>query len=166
VAAFVARGHRLLVDDVLAFDFPRAGEPRILPGFPQMKLVGDAASRLVLDGAVDMPPPIPGFPKQQRRLTGRFSHATVAPHRIYVLARGEAAAITPLSAQDALGALLWFSFASIFRRRRMPLSRAQAGRHLAQCAALADLAGVARLEVPGDLGRLDEAVRLVENDCS
>ena len=166
VAAFIARGHRLLADDVLAFDFPAAAEPCILPGFPQLKLVNDAASRLVLDGAVDMPPPIPDFPKRQRRLTGRFSHATVAPHRIYMLARGESAAITPLSAQDALGALLWFSFASLFKRRHMPLGTAQVSRHLAQCAALAGLARVARLEAPGDLDRLDEVVRLVENDCS
>jgi hypothetical protein len=164
VAAFAAAGHRLLADDVLAVDVPQAGGPSIVPGFPQLKLVEDAASRLVLDGAVAMPPPVPDFPKQQRRLPGRFSHAAVTPHRIYVLARGEPARITALAAQDALGALLWFSFASIFKRRHMPLDRAQAGRHLAQCAALASAARVARLEVPGDLDRLGDIVRLVEND--
>jgi hypothetical protein len=164
VAAFVARGHRLLADDVLAVAFPHGGEPAIVPGFPQLKLVDDAAGRIELDGAVAMPRPVPGFPKEQRRLAAPFSHATVAPHRIYVLARAEAAAIRPLPAQDALGALLWFSFASLFKRRGLPIGKAQAGRHLAQCAALVNAARVARLEVPRDLGRLDEIVRLVESD--
>jgi hypothetical protein len=166
VAAFVAAGHRLLTDDVLAIRFSSHECPHIVPGFPQLKLNVDVADRFVWDGAVAMPPPIPGFPKQQRRLTGCFSHAPVLPRCIYVLAQGCSAKIVPLSAQDALGPLLSYSFASLFQRRYGQLSKAEAGRHLSQCAALAGLVRVARLERPSDLQRLPDIVRLVEDDVA
>ena len=80
VAAFIARGHRLLADDVLAVDFPAAAEPCIVPGFPQLKLVNDAASRLVLDGAVDMP-----------RTDPRLSEAAAPPDGSLLARDGRAA---------------------------------------------------------------------------
>jgi hypothetical protein len=164
VAAFVGAGHRLLTDDVLAVRISDVDNPRIVPGFPQLKLSKDAASRLVSHGAVAMPPPIPEFPKQQRRLTGPFSHTHVVPACLYVLARGDVARIMPLPAQEALGALLSFSFASLFHRRYGQLGKAEASRHLAQCAALAGSVRIARLELPSGLDHLTEVVRLVADD--
>jgi hypothetical protein len=164
VAAFVGAGHRLLTDDVLAIRFSDAEEPCIVPGFPQLKLSEDAANRFVSHGAVAMPPPVPDFPKQQRRLTGLFSQTPVAPSCIYVLARGSTPRIGPLPAQDALGALLSFSFASLFHRRYGQLGKVEASRHLMQSAALAGSVRIARLELPRGLDRLDEIVRLVADD--
>ena len=164
--AFIAAGHRLLADDVLAIDISDPANPNIVPAFPQLKLAEDAASSLAVEGAIVMPLPIPEFPKQQRRLTGRFSHAPVPPSCIYVLTRGRSATIVPLSSPDALGALLSFSFASLFQLRKSQFDRTMAGKHLAQCAALAGVVRVARLEVPSDLTRLAEIVRLVEDDMA
>jgi hypothetical protein len=164
VAAFVGAGHRLLTDDVLSLRISDVDNPCIVPGFPQLKLSKDAASRLVSHGAVAMPPPVPGFPKQLRRLTGPFSHAHVVPACLYVLARGDVARIMPLPAQEALGALLSFSFASLFHRRYGQLGKAEASRHLAQCAALAGSVRIARLELPRGLAHLTDVVRLVADD--
>jgi hypothetical protein len=166
VAAFVAAGHRLLADDVLAIDLSDPANPNIIPAFPQLKLAEDAASSLAVGSAIVMPRPIPEFPKQQRRLTGSFSHAAVPASCIYVLTRGPPARIVPLSAPNALGALLSFSFASLFQLRRSQLDKAMASAHLAHCAALAGAVRVARLELPSDLGRLPEIVGFVEDDTA
>ncbi len=66
--------------------------PTLSQAFPQLKLAEDAASGLAVEGAIAMPLPIPEFPKQQHRLTGRFSHTPVPPSCIYVLARGRRSA--------------------------------------------------------------------------
>jgi hypothetical protein len=163
-AAFVAQGHRLLADDALAIDLSDPRRPSILPAFPQLKLVQDAADSVTLQGAVTMPRPVPEFPKQQRRLTGSFSHAPVAPGCIYLLVRGPSPAINTLPPPQALGVLLACSFAALFQLRQGRFDGAVAGRHLAQCAALAGVVRVARLELPSDLAGLPEIVRLVRDD--
>lgn len=162
--ALVAAGHRLLADDVLAIDFSASDSPKIVPAFPQLKLDLKAAETILEDDAVILPPVIPGFEKWQHRLTDHFSHASVPPTHIYVLARGSNAALTPLTAQDALTALIRFSFVTRFPAAA--LSRAAAGAHFRQCAALADSVRVCRLEVPSGLDRLGELVRLVESDLA
>jgi hypothetical protein len=164
--AFVAAGHRLLADDVLAVDISDPANPNIVPAFPQLKLTQDAAGTLAVEQSVALPPPVPEFPKQQHRLTSGFSHARVPPGCLYVLARGHAPAITPLSMPDALAALLSFSFASLFQLRQSDFDKTMASRHLAQCAALAGAVRVARLELPSDLERLPDIVRHVENDMA
>lgn len=163
-AAMVAAGHRLLTDDILAIDFPLAGLPRIAPGFPQIKLSLDAAAAVVDDRLEPQPPPFPGFEKRQHRLVDRFSHDRVAPSRIYVLTRGDKAAVTPLAPGEALTALIRFSYVTRFGARALRGDAAVT--HMKQCAALAGAASVSRLEVPGSLDRLDEAVRLVEEELA
>jgi hypothetical protein len=163
-AALVAAGHRLLTDDVLAIDFSDAGGPRIAPGFPQLKLSEDAVNKIILDEAFSMPPPVPNFPKQQRRLTSPFSHSYTPLNCIYVLSRGPAATIGRLSTQDSLTALMRFSLLPLDRQR--PLSGTEAGIHLKRCAALVGSVRVVTLQVPSNLDRLGEAARLVESDLS
>ena len=161
-AGLLDEGHRLLADDVLALDFSDPAGPHVVPAFPQVKLVDDAADRMLLADCVDMPAPVPGFPKRQRRLNNRFSHARVPVGCIYVLARGDRAAIKPLEPHDALRTLICFSYISLFRWRSM--SRSEASTHLNRCVALADGERVCRLEMPQDLDRIGEAVGLVERD--
>jgi hypothetical protein len=158
-AALVAAGHRLLTDDTLAIDFPQTGVPRIVPGFPQIKLSLDAAAAVVDDGRQVQPSPFRGFEKRQHRLVDRFSHEYVAATRVYVLARGAKAAVTPLTPTEALMSLIRFSYVTRFGARGHGEA---AAKHLNQCAALADAVEVGRLELPESLSRLEEAVRLVE----
>ena len=161
-AALVAAGHRLLIDDVLALDFSDPNGPRIAPGFPQLKLTDATANKIIIDGAVAMPPPIPDFPKQQRRLTGPFLQSHALPGCIYVLMRGPLATTRPMSVQDALSALMRFSYLPLLQQR--PLSRLEAGAHLKQCATLAGSVRICTLELPTDLDRLGEIVQLIERD--
>jgi hypothetical protein len=158
-AALVAAGHQLLVDDVVAIDLSISGDPRIVPGFPTVKLTEVVAAKIVLDAAVSIPPPIPDFPKRQRRLAALSLHSYVPLSCIYVLARGPSASKGLLSAVDALTAIMRFSILPLSQQR--PLSDKEAGIHLKQCAVLVGSVRAYRLEVPNDLDRLDEVVRLV-----
>jgi hypothetical protein len=163
-AALVSAGHCLLTDDVLAVDFSSSDRPRIVPGFPQLKLSEEVANKIVLDAAFSIPPPIPDFPKRQRRLTVPFSHCYVPLDCLYVLARGQSVAKRLLSTSDALIAVMRFSLLPLSMRR--PLSGAQASVHLKQCATLVGLVRTYRLEVPSDLDRLGIVAKLVESDLS
>lgn len=162
-SAFVAAGHRLLTDDIVAIDLS-GPEPLLRPGFPQLKLeASSAAPSLAVLGDV-LPPPVPGFPKRQHRLAQGFSTTPVKPLRFYVLQRGTEAALTALSPQDALMCLLRFSYTVRFRREA--LGQEGGARHFRQCAAMAGSTPVKRLQVPTGVDRLPEAVAIVVEDCS
>jgi hypothetical protein len=161
-AAFVAAGGRLLTDDVLAIAFPENGDPVICPGFAQLKLDDGASREVIGKHAVRLPLVMPDFPKQQHRLTTGFSLTEVRPSRFYVLERGERAHVSSLPPQDALVALMRYSYAARFSSR--VLSGEAGARHFRQCAVLAGHPGVSRLEVPTGLRRIEEIVRLVEQD--
>jgi hypothetical protein len=162
-AAFIRAGHRLLTDDLLALDFS-GDTPLIAPAFPQLKLSEDSAGAVSLEAAEALPLVLPDFPKRQHRLSAGFSHTATQPTRIFVLKRGTKAAITRYPGPAALSALMRFSYISRFGSRA--LAGEEAARHLRQCAALSRVAQVCELEVPGDLNRLDEVVRVVEADLA
>ena len=77
---------------------PNPDAPMIVPGFPQIKLAADAAAAISLGQAEVRPQVHPAIDKMQHRLHGGFSGDTVPATRIYVLERGEKAAITPCRA--------------------------------------------------------------------
>jgi hypothetical protein len=160
-AALVARGHRLLTDDVLAIDFPAAG-PRIMPGFPHMKLDPESAERFLREVAVASPTAIPGTNKRRLQFTAPFSQSDVAPGCFYVLNRGPAARISVLSPHDAFVALVRFSYVGRFGSGAVTPSTAAV--HLRQCAALVRASRICTLELPHDLDRLGEALRLIEGE--
>jgi hypothetical protein len=158
-AALVAAGHRLLADDTLAVEVPQLGTPSIVPGFPQIKLSSEAAAAVADKGRQAQPLPYEGFGKRQHLLIDRFSHERTALTRIYVLSRGTDASTKALAPPEALMALVRFSYVKRFGPQALGET---AGRHLQQCARLANTVEVCRLEVPSGLDRLDEAVRLIE----
>lgn len=162
--AMIRAGHRLLTDDVVALDLSNAGRPTILPGFPQLKLAADAAGAIRIEDAEVRPQVHPQIDKAQHRLREGFSAEAVPASRIYVLERGERAAVSPLPAAGALPAIIRFSYVTRFGRQA--LVGDSASTHLRQCAELAGQIGVCRLEVPSGLERIDEAVALIENDLA
>jgi hypothetical protein len=161
-SAMLRAGHRLLTDDVVALDL--AERPMIVPGFPQLKLAADAAAAIPLGQAEIRPQVHAAIDKMQHRLHGGFSSTAVPATRIYILERGDRAAITPLPSIAALPAIIKFSYVTRFGRPA--LVGDFAATHLRQCAALAAQIGVCRLEVPTGLDRIDEAVALVESDLA
>jgi len=162
--AMIRAGHRLLTDDVVALDLSDPGQPMLLPGFPQLKLAADAAEAIRLEQAEVRPQVHAQIDKAQHRLRGGFSDNAVPVSRIYVLERGERAAISPLPSLAALPAIIKFSY--ITRFGRQALTGDFAAVHLRQSAALAGRIGVCRLEVPTGLARIDEAVALIDDDLA
>ena len=161
-AALVGAGHRLLADDVVAIDVSKRSAPCLLPGFPQLKLDKEAATREIRDLATPLPLALPNFAKRQHRLVGRFAHTPVPPHRVYILGRGKSAKATTLAPPKALAALMRFSYVTRFGPA--VLDGPHAADHLERCSALAGAADVVQLTVPDRIDRLGEMVRLVEDD--
>ncbi|UDL92537.1 serine kinase [Mesorhizobium sp. PAMC28654] len=162
--AMIRAGHELLTDDVVALDMTRSDKAMIVPGFPQLKLAADAASAIALDDVEVRPQVHPAIDKAQHRLLGGFSHDRVPATRIYILERGERAAISPLPTIAALPAIIKFSYVTRFGRPA--LVGDAAALHLGHCARLADQVGVCLLEVPTGLDRIGEAVDLIERDLA
>ncbi|CAN5380617.1 hypothetical protein BH10PSE12_BH10PSE12_34720 [soil metagenome] len=164
-AAFLRAGHRLLTDDLLAVDLSDAQAPRILPAYGQLKLSDEASSAVVVQESEPLPLVYAGFEKRQHRLTSRFQHDTIAPNRLYQLARGGTQpASTALNGVDALQAIMRFSYIARFGKAALP-GKAEA-EHMQLCAQLARFTQVARLDIPADLDRLDETVALVRTDMA
>jgi hypothetical protein len=159
----IRAGHLLLTDDVVALDLSDPERPMILPGFPQLKLAADAAGAIRIGQAEVRPQAHPQIDKAQHRLHAGFSAEPVPASRIYMLERGGQAAISPLAAPAALASIIKFSYITRFGRQALGDC---APTHLAQCARLAAQVGVCRLEVPAGLGRIDEAVALIESDLA
>jgi len=162
--AMIRAGHCLLTDDVVALDLSDPAKPTILPGFPQLKLAADAADAIRIGHAEVRPQAHPQIDKAQHRLHAGFSGQATPVARIYMLERGDQAKISPLPGAGALPAIMRFSYATRFGREA--LAGDLASIHLRQCARLADKVGVRRLEVPAGLGRIGEAVALIEDDAA
>lgn len=162
--AMIRAGHLLLTDDVVALDLSDPSRPMILPGFPQLKLAADAADAIRIGQAEVRPQVHPQIEKAQHRLQAGFSGEAVPAARIYVLERGERAAITPLPGAGALPAIIKFSYVTRFGRQALVGDFAST--HLGQCAQLAAGVGASRLAVPAGLERIDEAVALIERDLA
>lgn len=163
-SALIRAGHELLTDDVVALDLTNPDRPMIVPGFPQIKLAADAAAAIPLGQAEVRPQVHPAIDKMQHRLHGAFSGSMVPAAGIYVLERGQRAAMTPLPAIAALPAIIKFSYVTRFGRAA--LSGDFAAMHLRQCSAIANHVGVCRLEVPAGLDRIGEAVALLERELA
>lgn len=162
--AMISAGHGLLTDDVVALDLSKPDEPMIVPGFPQLKLAADAAAAIPIREAQVRLQVHPAIDKAQHRLHSGFSRDTVAATRIYILQRGDKAAISPLPGPGALSAIIKFSYVTRFGHAA--LVGDFAATHLRQCAGLANRIGVCRLEVPTGLDRIGEAVALIERDLA
>jgi hypothetical protein len=162
-AALFARGHRLIADDVVAVDCASAGGPKLVPGYPQLKL-SEAAALAVLSEPADALPRIHQWSQKRCRPVGEDGFVTGSrrPARICTLVRGDACRSMALAPQEALLTLLQQSYLARFGND--VLHGAAAGVHLRQCVALAAHAPVRRLEVPGNLQDLDRVAHLIEED--
>lgn len=158
-AAFHARGHAFVADDVTAIDMSPGGFT-VLPAFPQLKLwpegvvsLGEAPERL--------PRIHPLVEKRARRATQGFSRRPCPLKRIYVLAEGPDPAIEPLRPQEALIELVRHSYGT----RLLKLDGA-ACLHFLQCTRLATHITICRLRRPRSLPVLSDLANLVEDDLA
>jgi len=163
-SAFVARGHELLSDDVVAISGLLERQALIDPAFPLVKLCPKASRLLAETESEAWPEVLPGFPKRQHRLPRETMPANIAPRLLLVLDRGQEARIHPLDGGAVFGALMHNCYVKKFIGQT--LGPTAGARHLAQIAALTGQATVARLEVPGSITRLGEVVDLVEQQLA
>lgn len=165
-AALVTTGHRLVTDDVVAVSFAE-GRPVIPAAYPQLKLMRDAAARLTLAGAVDLPRPHVDFDKTRQRLAHGFTDAPTTPKALYILERGaegEPVAIEPLAGAQAFAAVMRFSYTVRFGHALLS-GRTEAA-HMAQCARLAAQVPVRRLTASRGLDRLGELTARIAEDLA
>lgn len=151
-AALLARGHRLLTDDLVAVDVD--GQPQCAPGPTQMKLWPASAEALGLGGEIQ--PFVEGLDK------GVWFGAHASPRPVPVaavcsLAWGDALDLSPLAGARAFGAVFEHVYAPRFLG-------AAAGRSLTgPTARLCALARVLRLTRPPRLAELGRAVDHLED---
>jgi hypothetical protein len=157
-AAFHARGHRVVSDDVLAVHVGN-DQPIVFPGFPRLNLWPDAASRFAKGAGAR--PDVRYTPAKRRRSAARgFSREPLTLKRIYVLAEDAAVAVEPMSLQDALIALVPNSgFVS-----RLESDEARA--YFLQTARLVKAVQVRRLRRPRTLETLSALLPIVASDVA
>jgi hypothetical protein len=98
-AALLRRGYPLLTDDILAVSL-EDGSPRVLPGFPQLKLWPDAV--VALGGDPVLLPLVCEGEDKRAQTVAEFPPARSLPLAcLYVLAGGDTLAIEQLSSRDA-----------------------------------------------------------------
>jgi energy-coupling factor transporter ATP-binding protein EcfA2 len=153
-AAFHARGHIVIADDVAAI---RAANGICVtqPGRSRVRLLGD--SRILLDG-LDLRPEFQ-LDKHSYDLTGPALPGRTAVKRIYILETGDSFNTAVVSPVLAAALLNRHSFVKARRSEPDVLDA-----HLRHCAAVAGSASVHRLVRPHSLSLLSQLVGLVEKD--
>jgi hypothetical protein len=159
-AALYGRGSTLLADDVLAIDLPHNAEPVVLPGFPRLKLLPEAAAHALGDDPELLPRVASDEEKRIRRVVDRFADRSVPLESVCTLAEGPEPALKPLDRQSAITSLIGHSFAARFGDRLLHGAAALA--HLRKCASLLGYVTPYTLERPRSLSMLPEVAQLVE----
>lgn len=158
-AAMHARGHNLIVDDLIAIRF-EDGHPLVQPGFPQFKLWRESV--VALGGDPDALPQIDReIPKLAHRITERFSDPTPLPlRRIYLLAwgAGDEPRLEPLSPRQAFFKLSIHSYGNRW------LHGVAGPASLQGRAELTRRLPVKSLVRPRDISFLNDIVDMVEQD--
>jgi hypothetical protein len=159
-AAFLqARGHAFLADDVVAIDTRDAAEPRVVPGFPQLKLWPSSVAHLGVDPE-SLPRVQADLEKRGLRLGGPFAARAVEVGRIYLLDVGERCVIEPLAPRDAVLGLV----ENTYLLRYLDATGTRV-RNLTQCARLASAVPVRTLVRRPSLDLLSEVAELLEQDA-
>jgi hypothetical protein len=157
--AIVAAGHALLSDDVVALDF--SDRAMIVPAYSQLKLWESAVSGINLAALERQAQLHPSIEKSQFSLTEGFCDHPVPLANLYVLTRGEAAAILPLDPQAALQALMRYSYMGRFGEAGFGGS---IGAFFRRSAELANAGRVRILQVPHGVANIPDAITAIEAD--
>lgn len=157
--AIVAAGHALLSDDVVALDF--AEGVKIIPAYSQLKLWEAAASGIGLAALQRQAQLHPSIDKSQFNLMAGFCEEAMPLGNLYVLTRGEHAAILPLDPQAGLQALMRYSYMGRFGEAGFGGS---IGLYFRRSAELANANRVRILQVPHGIAHIPEAIAAIEAD--
>lgn len=153
------RGYDLLTDDVMAIDLS-GDRPMVIPSFPQIKLLPDAAA--AIGPAPDTLPLLHSqTPKLAHQLSQGFLQTPLPLKRLYVLEMGTHLEIIPLDGQQ--------TFVELLRNSRAVglLSAPEfTSTHLHQCTRLAKQVPISTLMRQRSLAAMPDAIALIENDIA
>jgi len=154
-AALHRRGLRVLSDDTGLLAPQAGGTTLYYPGFPRVKLWPDALDHFGIhsDGLQRDQSRIERF---QLSLIDGFRTDPMPMRHLYVLTRGTAASIEPLSPRETLAALIDHTYRPGFVRRM-----GEPAEHLRQCSAVAASIAGFRLVRPWDLAAFDGVLEQV-----
>jgi hypothetical protein len=150
-AAMLASGCALISDDVVAVDMAQE-RPRIVTAYPSLKLSESASAHYAPSGAALLQRPYDEFPKDRFRLSSNLERPLTPASAVYILERGDDFRSDALSPQDAMAAMIRFSYLARFGDKL--LGGTVAASHFRQCAALSHSVPVRRLQVPDALDRV------------
>jgi hypothetical protein len=158
LAALLARGHRMLSDDLSAVALDATGRPIVHPAFARVKLFADSLGRLGLEGP-DVRPVRPGLPKYSVPATVAFCVEARPVRAVYVLDydSGGDVRFLALAGQERLAAIR----THVYSRRLAEGLRLHAA-HFAAAAALASRVPVVRVSRPRGLGLVDGVADAIE----
>lgn len=153
------RGYGLLTDDVMAIDL-NGSQPMVIPSFPQIKLLPDAAA--AIGPAPETLPLLHSqTPKLAHQLSQGFIQTPLPLKRLYVLEMGTHLEIVPLDPQQTFVELLRNS-------RAVGLLNAPeyTSTHLYQCTRLAQQVPICTLMRQRSLAAMPDVIQLIENDIA
>jgi hypothetical protein len=160
-ATLYGRGHHLVADDLLLVDLKAEEPPRIIPGFPQLKLLPEAAVFALGDHPDTLPTLARGYEKRSRRNIERFAQDSLPLKGVYQLAKGSVVAAQPLGLQEAIKQLITHTY---FAQGSPQLLKGQLGGvHFQQCMAVIRHVPLYRLERPHHLELVADMAQLVES---
>lgn len=162
-ATLYSRGHNLITDDLVAIRFEQ-GKPVVVPAFPQLKLLPDAAAFALGDDPDQLPCLAAGYDKRARLGLDRFSQKPLPLKGVYLLDKGEELALKPLKPQEATRQLVANSF--IARCASPLLEGTSAIKHFQDCMNLMRQVPIYRLERPQALELVPAIAQLIEENIS
>jgi hypothetical protein len=159
-ATLYGKGYHLISDDLVAIDVTNYEVPMVIPGFPQLKLLPEAAASALGDDPNTLPPLATGYEKRSRRNIERFSPNPIPLRAIYKLGKGTAPALKILSTQEAVQELI----GNTYTLSGVPqLVQGKAGAsYFHQCMSVLKQVPLYRLERPQVLELVPEIAKLVE----
>lgn len=153
-AALHTRGHAVVTDDNAAIEF--SPEPVVIPAFPAVKVYPAIAASLGYDEN-SLKVMHSSQMKRAASVSRAFPESPVPLRRLYVLERGAANALTPLSPGETTVELIRNSVPT---RWRQPAD----GAHLAQCGRLSRLIPACRLRTFDSIEQIPALVRTIEDN--
>jgi hypothetical protein len=155
-AAMHARGHPLVTDDLVPIDLSSPDRLMVHPGFPQLKLMPEAAAQLT-DDPEALPRLHPDFEKRAKTATENFPREALPLARIFILETGDEDRIAVIPPQQRFIELVRHSYLAALLG-----TTGESGDHFRQVVTLAQRVPVLRLRRRRSLGALAEHAKLVE----
>lgn len=159
-AAMHARGHPLVADDLLPIDLGDPGRLLVHPGFPQLKLMPEAAAQLSPQPD-ELPRLHPEFEKRAQAAGRDFPREPLPLARIFILESGESNAIEPIPPIEQFVELVRHSYLA-----QLLGMTGEMAAHFRQVVALARSVPVMRLQRRRRLEALPDAARMVEKELA